>query len=161
MSQAYLVVLGERRAIGWVLREQRMAFPARPRSEVRMLAAGDRLYLYATRGAWRNPTRDRGRLIAYATAKSSVRVLDKPIEIGEMSFQSACEIDVTGVVPYPGGVELQPLASSMAAFPKSEAWSVYLRRPLVKLSENDVALIDAVLSPHLDDRKTAVETYPY
>jgi hypothetical protein len=161
MSGAYLVVLGERRAIGWVLREQKMAFPARSRSEVRMLAAGDRLYLYATRGAWRNPTRNRGRLIAYATAESSVSVLKEPIEIGERSFHSTCEIRVAGVVPYPGGVELQPLASSMAAFPKPDVWSVYLRRPLVRLSEGDAALLDGALLPHLSDRDTAVATYPY
>lgn len=70
MVRSYLVILGDREAIGWVLREQRMAFPATPRAEVAALASGDRLYLYATRGAWRNPTRDRGRIIATAVART-------------------------------------------------------------------------------------------
>ncbi|WJK33373.1 hypothetical protein [Solwaraspora sp. WMMA2065] len=48
MNAAYLVVLGERAAIRWVLEQQRMAFPATPRAEVAALAAGDRLLLYAT-----------------------------------------------------------------------------------------------------------------
>ena len=160
MSRSYLVVLGDRRAIGWVLREQLMAFPTRPRTEVRTLAAGDRLYLYATRGAWGNPKRDRGRVIAYATAQSSVRGLDRPIEIAGRSFHSACDLQVSGVVPYPGGVELQPLAHLMAAFPKPEAWSVYLRRPLVNLSERDVAILDKELGPLLSGHADAISTYP-
>ncbi|WP_346117279.1 hypothetical protein [Micromonospora coerulea] len=41
MSRSYLLILGDRDAIGWVFREQRMAFPATPRPEVAALAAGD------------------------------------------------------------------------------------------------------------------------
>ena len=47
MSTAYLVVLGEREAIAWVLREQRMAFPRTPRAEVAALVPGDNLFLYS------------------------------------------------------------------------------------------------------------------
>ncbi|MFI1191855.1 hypothetical protein ACH4T9_01035 [Micromonospora sp. NPDC020750] len=161
MSRPYLVVLGERRAIGWVLREQRMAFPARPRAEVRTLAAGDRLYLYSTRGAWSNPTRHRGRLFAYATADSSVRALEQPVEIAGRSFHSGCNLQISGVAAYPGGVELQPLVHLLGAFPKPESWSVYLRRPLVSLSEGDAALLDQELAPLLRDRSEVVSTYPW
>jgi len=67
MSAAYLLVLGDREAIAWVLREQRMAFPRTPRAEVAAAAPGDRLYLYSPRGAWHNPTHDRGRVIGDCT----------------------------------------------------------------------------------------------
>src|SRR5690349_15004115 len=110
---AYLVILGHRDAIRWVLSEQRMAFPATPRAEVRALAAGDQLYLYATRGAWLNPTRDRGRVIAVASATTAVRALDEPLEIAGRTFVSACDLKLRGVVPYPGGLELQPLVSEL------------------------------------------------
>jgi hypothetical protein len=76
VSTAYLVVLGERDAIRWVLEQQRMAFPATPRSEVAALGPGDHLLLYATRGAWHNPGRDRGRIIGSATPLSAVRALE-------------------------------------------------------------------------------------
>ncbi|MEV5693523.1 hypothetical protein [Micromonospora globbae] len=49
MSKSYLVILGDREAIGWVLREERMAFPSTPRAEVAALQEKDRLFLYATR----------------------------------------------------------------------------------------------------------------
>lgn len=34
MSTAYLLILGDREVIAWVLGEQRMAFPRTPRAEV-------------------------------------------------------------------------------------------------------------------------------
>lgn len=137
-----------------------MAFPATPRAEVRALAAGDRLFLYATRGAWGNPTRDQGRVIARASATSAVRALDEPVEIAGRPFYSACDLDITDVVPYPGGVELRPLVHQLAAFPKPESWSVYLRRPLVALTSADTELLDREIRELVRDRAEAVGTYP-
>lgn len=156
----YLVVLGERDAIAWVLREQRMAFPATPRAEVARLAQGDRLFLYATRGAWHNPTRDRGRIIATATVAGPVRRRDEPIEIGEMRFHSECRLRIEGVVPYPSGIELQPLVPELTAFPKPHAWSVYLRRALVALPEQDATLLKEAVTPLLVSRTAALPSYP-
>ncbi len=117
MNRYYLLILGEREAISWVLREQRMAFPSTPRAEVAALEVDDRLLLYATRGAWGNPTRDRGRIMGTAT------------------------VCIDGLVPYPGGVELQPLVADLAAFPKPESWSIYLRRALLGLPAPDAKLL--------------------
>lgn len=156
---AYLVILGNRDAIRWVLTEQRMAFPITPRAEVRALAAGDGLFLYATRGAWNNPTRDRGRIIATASAATSVRTLGEPIEIAGRTFVSGCDVAIDGVVPYPGGLELQPLVAHLGAFPKPEAWSIYLRRALLQLTDGDVRLLYRKLKPLLVPIETAVTTY--
>jgi hypothetical protein len=157
--RAYLLVLADREAIAWVLREQRMAFPSTPRAEVRSLAAGDRLYLYATRGAWRNPTRDRGRIIGVAEVLDAVRAFDEPIEIAGRPFLSGCGLAIGGVIPYPGGVELQPLVSRLSAFPHPHAWSVYLRRPLVALPDADVAVLDSQVGPLLKTLTDALPTY--
>jgi len=156
----YLVVLGEREAIAWVLREQRMAFPATRRAELERLEKGDRLLLYATRGAWHNPTRDRGRIIATARVTGSLQRRDEPIEIAGMRFHSECRLLVEGVVPYPGGLELQPLVPRLAAFPKPAAWSVYLRRALPALPEPDAELLEDLLTPLLVRRSAALPSYP-
>jgi hypothetical protein len=160
MSRAYLLVLGDRDAIAWVLRERKMAFPATPRAEVATLAVGDRLFVYSTRGAWRNPTRDRGRIIGTASVTSTVRRLDEPIEIGGRPFLSMCDLRIDGLVPYPGGVELQPLVHRLAAFPRPEAWSIYLRRALVALPGKDADLLTRALRPMLSDPAKALPTYP-
>lgn len=161
MSRSYLVVLGHRDAIGWVLREQRMAFPSTPRSEVAALSEGDRLFLYATRGAWLNPTRDRGRIIGIARAATTVRRFDEPVEIAGRSFVSGCELSIDGLVPYPGGLELQPLVERLDAFPKPQAWSIYLRRALLRLSEDDAEVLLEGLGPDLAPRADALGSYPW
>jgi hypothetical protein len=160
VPSSFLVILGDREAISWVLREQRMAFPATPRAEVAALAAGDRLFLYATRGAWRNPTRDRGRIIGTATACSAARVLDEPVEIAGRTFVSGCDLDIQGLAPYPSGLEIQPLVEQLSAFPKPEAWSVYLRRALLALPPSDVELLDRRLRPLVTAAPQALPTYP-
>ncbi|MEU6024822.1 hypothetical protein [Micromonospora sp. NPDC047134] len=156
---AYLVILGDRDAISWVLHEERMAFPATPRAEVATLAADDRLFLYATRGAWRNPTRDRGRIIGTAVARSSVRKLDEPVEIAGRTFVSGCDLRIDGLVPHPGGLELQPLVKQLAAFPKPQTWSIYLRRALLTLPAQDAQLLDSLLTPMTMARTQALGTY--
>jgi hypothetical protein len=160
VSGSYLLILGDRDAIAWVLSEQRMAFPATPRAELAALTAGDRLLLYATRGAWGNPTRDRGRVIGTATVRSAVRALDETLEIADRSFHSGCDLRIDGLVPYPGGVELQPLVGRLAAFPKPAAWSVYLRRALLQFPQQDVDVITEHLAPLLKRRREALATYP-
>lgn len=160
MSGSYLVVLGERDAIRWVLHEQRMAFPATPRADVARLAPGDHLFLYATRGAWHCPTRDRGRVIGAATAVTAVRRLDQPIEIAKRKFHSVCNLQIDGVVPYPGGLELRPLVERLDAFPKPHAWSIYLRRALLRLSDEDRAILDQGLRSLVVPREQALPTYP-
>src|SRR6202051_2908697 len=64
----YLLVIGERDALAWVLTTQRMAVPDYRSREVSALEPGDQLFLYTTRGCFHNPTRDRGRVVGVAKA---------------------------------------------------------------------------------------------
>jgi hypothetical protein len=64
---AYLRVLGERRALAWVLGSRRIAFPEQRRADAQALQVDDRLFLYATRGCFHNPGRDLGRVIGTAS----------------------------------------------------------------------------------------------
>lgn len=139
--RTYLLVLGEREAVAWVLHQQRMAFPARWRTEVQRLEPGDELLIYTTRGCWHNPTRDRGRIIGRAYVTSPVRVLDNPVELAGRVFTSGCDIDVRTLTPYRTGVEVAPLVGRLEAFPDKAAWSSWLRRPVLELSSADATLI--------------------
>ena len=72
MPQNYLLVIGERAALAWVLAEQQMAFPVLRRSQAMALEVGDELLIYTTRGCFHNPTRDAGRVMALASVATSV-----------------------------------------------------------------------------------------
>lgn len=60
----------------------------------------------------------------------------------------------------PGGLKLQPLVGKLDAFPRPHAWSIYLRRPLLRLSQADRELLDTDLRPLLTAPDQAVPTYP-
>jgi hypothetical protein len=159
VSESYLLILGDRQAIAWVLREQRMAFPAMSRTEVNRLAVGDELLIYTTRGAYRNPTRDRGRIIGTATVISAVERLDDPVEFGGRSFPRGCSLLVKSLVPWGEGVELQPFVDRLEAFPNLKAWSTKLRRPLLRLPVQDATLLRARLASEAGTRSDHLGGY--
>jgi hypothetical protein len=135
---SYLLVIGDRNAVGWILTEQRMAFPSARRSEVGALRIGDELFLYTTRAAFKNPTRDRGRVIGSAHVVSPVETLGEPMRFGDRMFPVGCGLEINRLAPYTQGIELAPLASTLRVFEGApNSWSVRLRRPLLRLPAED------------------------
>jgi hypothetical protein len=141
-SQAsYLLVIGEREALAWILREARMAFPQTRRPEVDSLAVGDELLLLTTRGCFHNPGRDRTRVIGRAVVTTPVVPLDPPIELVGRTFTRGCDLDITSLSSYLTGVELAELVPRLGAFPDKANWSIRLRRPLLQLTVEDATLL--------------------
>ncbi|NNU27317.1 hypothetical protein [Isoptericola sediminis] len=135
---SYLLVVGDRVALGWILTEHRTAFPSRGRSEVAALEPGDELFVYTTRGCFKNPTRDRGRIVGTARVAGPVERLEEPVTFGDRTFPFGCPLDVGPLAPFGDGIELAPLVDRLAAFDGAgSAWSIRLRRPLVRLSDDD------------------------
>src|SRR5690606_17885828 len=130
-----------------------------PRAEVAALTEGDRLYVYATRGAWRNPTRDRGRVIGTAWVTSKVRAFDAPLESAGRRFSPGCALWAASVVRYRGGVELGPRVGALARPPRPAAWTICLRRSLLRLPPGDARLLDRHLGPLSTSREAALPTY--
>lgn len=60
LMASYLLVIGDREALGCILTAERMAFPSASRHEVAALDVGPGLVLYTTRGAYKIPTRGTG-----------------------------------------------------------------------------------------------------
>lgn len=157
---AYLLIVGDRDALGWILTASRTAFPSRNRAEVSALRAGDRLYLYTTRGCFKNPTRDRGRVIGTATVSSAVVALDDVPSFGGRTFPVGCQLRLGPVAPLHHGVDLAPIAPSLDAFARlGSNWSIGLRRPLVALKGSDAARLEGLLRPVVDNDPATIEPY--
>jgi hypothetical protein len=139
---SYLLVIGDREALGWILSAGRTAFPSPRRSEVRSLNKGDELFLYTTRNAFKNPIRDRGRVIGTARVDSKVAQLERPIRFGDREFPIGCDLEIGPLARLGKGVELAPLVPRLEAFAEAgQAWSIRLRKPLVRLSKGDATLL--------------------
>lgn len=138
----YLLMIGDQRALGWLLSEQRMAFTDLRRSEVRDLAPGDRLFLYTTQGCFGNPNRDVGRVIAQGWARSSVRKLDKSLHLAGRRFSAGCAVEFKTVTAWRTGLVFKSLRSNLRFFDGAgEYWSFRLRRPLVRLDKADATVL--------------------
>jgi hypothetical protein len=156
---AYILVIAERTALAWVLSERRMAFPARSRRQAVLLAPGESLFLYVTRGCFHNPTRDRGRIIGEAHVVATVTELKEPIRFEERVYPIGCEIEVTSLVPRGLGVELASLVDSLRVFPDKASWSAWMRRTLLPLGDADVKVIRRRLSGAVAPTSETVATY--
>jgi hypothetical protein len=155
----YLMPIGDREPLMWILRERRTAFPRYRRSDAERLAASDHLLLYTTRGCFHNPTRDRGRVIGVATVKHAAKDLPEPVRFGEREFPIGVDLAFEALVPRDKGVELAPIVASLPkTFANPPAWSATLRRALVPFDEEDAQRIVQQLGDH-GPTTQAIESY--
>ena len=126
---------------------QRTAVGAHRRSGAERITPGDRFFLYTTRGCFRNPTRDRGRVIGIARVTSPAREAPRPVRFGDREFPIEIPLEIERRAPFRGGVELAPLIGQLRTFPTKHAWSAYLRRALVPLDDADAQLLEEALEP--------------
>jgi hypothetical protein len=140
-SATWLVVLGDRVGIWWVLSERRMAVQSHRAAHAQELEPGALLLLYASRGAFHNPTRDRGRVIGEARVLTKPAELDKPVYLNDRRFEIGFDLDLTTLVPRGQGVELAPLVDELQLFPARRGWSGFIRKPLVALPPRDADLL--------------------
>jgi hypothetical protein len=104
-----LLIISERSALAWVLKEERMAFPGGRIGSARELAVDDRLLLYTTRGCFHNPTRDRGRVIGVARVRTEVEELREPVRLADRHLTAGCSIEIEALARLHHGLELAPL----------------------------------------------------
>lgn len=141
----YLLVVNDREPLAWILTSRTMAFTAHRARDASRLVPGDRLFLYTTRLCFRNPIRDRGRVIGEAEVTSSLTTLDIPVEFGDRTFPLGCSLRVSSLAKRGSGPELAELVGQLHLFPKPDSWSFRLRRVLIPLDEHDASLLHGKL----------------
>lgn len=119
------------------------AIPARRSGE------GDKVFLYATRGYFRNPTRDLGRVVGLAAITSPLWILDEPVVFNDRFFTEGCRLKVPGPAPFREGLVLRDLVPRLSVFSDSATWSVRMRRASLTLPPGDVDLVRTELEPLL------------
>jgi hypothetical protein len=156
----YLLPISDRQPLAWIIAKQRTAVSARRRREAEALQPGDQVLLYTTRGCFRNPTRDRGRVIGLArVGHPARRVLDEPVRFGDREYPLEVSLKIESLAPRGAGVELGPLLDRLESFPNRNAWSAYLRRALVPITPKDAIVITEALDPIARGYRETASTY--
>jgi hypothetical protein len=158
--RSHLLILGDRDAIAWVVSRRRMAFtPDRASAASAAISKDDELFLYATRGAFHNPTRDRGRIFGSAHATSGVEQLSTPVALLGREFTHGLTFELRVLAPPLHGVELAELVPRLSSFPNKTGWAMSLRRPLLTLTSEDARLIRQRLKAEVGEMADAVRRY--
>jgi hypothetical protein len=157
---AYLLPIADRDALAWILRGQRTAFGEHRSREAEALDVGDVLLLYTTRGCFRNPTRDRGRVIGRALVASRSRRVRRAPSFGGREYPLVVDLSIETLAPLRTGVELAPLVERLrATFPDARSWSVRMRRALVPLDPRDGDTIERELHRVANGYPSALPSY--
>lgn len=155
----YLLPIADREPLVWILGEQRTAFPAHRAREAEALEPGDELLLYTTRGCFRNPTRDRGRIVGTAAVVTRPEPLRKPVRFGGREYPIGVRLEIRSLAARHEGIELAPLVSRLASFPNPRAWSARMRRALVPITESDAAFLERELQQVAERYPAALASY--
>jgi hypothetical protein len=138
---AYLLPIAFREALTWIVSEQQTALPRHRAGDAAAVEKGDTLFLYATRGCFGNPTRDRGRVFAAATVTARAAPLQTPVRFGDREYGVGLAFEINLLAPIREGVELALLVRELATFPDPDSWSARLRRALVPLAPGDAEIL--------------------
>lgn len=155
----YLLPIADRDPLAWIVAEQRTAVSERRRREAEALKPGDRVFLYTTRGCFRNPTRDRGRVIGIAVVTRRARELDDPVRFRGREYPIEIALRIESLAPLGAGVELTSLLDRLESFPNKRAWSAYMRRAIVPLAQKDGTVIAGAVREVARPYRQSVDSY--
>ncbi len=158
---AHLLVLGYASGASWVLHEQRMGFGPRSQGGTLAVEPGDVCFPYVTKNCWGYRGRQRRVLIGRAVVLTPARPLPGEVRLGEgRRIESVCELFFENLAPYGEGVPLAPLAEALSVFRDSPHWTNKLRRPVLRLTDEDAGTITAALTGLSSSYEDAIGTYP-
>lgn len=132
----WMIVLGDRDAIAWVLSHQQMAVTSRVAA---LPGVGDPVALYTTRGAFKNPTRDRAQVIGLGTVVQAPVVKD--ITIAGRTYAKSFGLRFDLLAELRQGLPFEPLVPKLGFIGNKTSWGGAVRRPVVRLPEADFTLI--------------------
>jgi len=140
-------VLGRQDAILWVIQHKRMAVSSRIRT---LPGEGDRVVLYATRGASGNPNKTLGQIIGLGTVKGSPE--HRAIDVSGVTYPTSFELELNLVAEPRKGLPFAPLVPELEFITKKATWGGALRRPIVRITDSDLRRLEGAFRTHMRRR---------
>jgi hypothetical protein len=138
-----MIVLSDATAAAWVLENETMAFSRTSRS-TELLAPGDRVAIYLSRGAHHNPSKNEAQILAVGTVASATQL--KEVTVAGHTYSSVCSLSLDTSLPIRAGVSFVSLVPQLEFIRQKTSWGPYLRRTLVPITDADFARIRAAVT---------------
>ena len=144
---AVLLLVSDHEPLAWVLTTNRYAIPSsRSASAPR---SGTDAFIYTTRGRFRNPGRDRGRVIGVAGSQTMRSKSIGPSSSADERPLRRVGLRVRSLVTYGEGVDLSAHLGELDFLPDDRSWCVRLRRSVIRLPNTDVRTLRRLPKPNL------------
>lgn len=92
-------------------------------------------------------------MITAGTALTSVKTLDEPVNIAGRIFPVGCDVEFRTATRWSEGVDFASIVADLSGFVAlGSSWSIRLRRPLVRLDDQDASIVQSCLR--------ALDAYP-
>ncbi len=149
---AWLIVIGYRAALEWVLDNGRMAFRETVATDT--IAQGDLFAIYATQRAladWKRVPQE-SRIVALGTIGSKVSADLRTV--ADMPLHKSCDLRIKYRLPLDEGILFRPLIPQLSFIKSKETWAGYLHRTLVPLPDRDFRVISTAVQTAMTDRRS-------
>lgn len=139
-------VFGAISAFDTVVANKRMGFPVRAARRVALMGKGDQAILYLTRGAFRNPTRDRSRVAAAVTLSQSPG--SETVTIGEQEYPYSVPFKIERLIGQDvrnAAPAVEPVVGKLELVRRPEVWGQYFRNTPIQISDQDFTVLARML----------------
>lgn len=162
----WILVFADHNALAQVITQRTMQFLPTQARRVQQLAVGDEAFLYTTRGAYRNPSLDRSRLVGHVTLTSPVRTSDQENFISGREASHFASISLNRLAAFRSGIDFRLLVEQLDLTRNRLHWGQMLRQSPVAISIADAVLLarglrtsysDIDLASHIESWQTATK----
>lgn len=95
--------------------------------------------IYATRGCWHNPTRDRAQVVAVGSVASPVS--HTSVDVAGETMPQHCDLALDVVLAERGGIPFTDLVGRLSVTKGRDNWGPVLRRTIVALADRDIVTV--------------------
>lgn len=144
-NRNWIWVFGRAAALDEVVAKGRMGFTERAHHRVAVMGEGDRVVLYASRGAWANPPRDVSRVVGTAVLSADPSRI--PVKVLGETYPWSAPFEVVVLVENPreDGAPVRPAAPRLSFVRRPEVWGLYFRNSPLEVSDPDFEVLAGLL----------------
>jgi len=137
-----------------LVKNGRMAF--KPGVRFSLIEEGDPFVIYGSVMTFKKQIERYPQIVA--TGVVAEATITAPIEVAGKVYSASCGLDFEMQAPLGRGAPFRPLVQEMSFIQNKRAWSVYFRRALKKVPDEDFAAIEGALKAHLEKLSQADES---
>jgi hypothetical protein len=150
----WIFVIGNLASAEWILANCKMAF--NPGVNYTLIEEGDPFVIYGSVMTFKRQVERYPQIVATGTVTATPAT--ESIDVTGKIYLASCGLQFEMQAPLGRGAPFRPLVQKLSFIQNKQAWSVYFRRALKRVPDEDFAVIEGALAAHLERLSQAGES---